>query len=171
MHVPGLITIFLVGYWLFAGLGIFYQSNIRSWCHLLLHNLLDNIRVCPTQSFPDGSNQVLSYVFCLLTSKAFEILHAAFSLHWVSFIYDMFLFVLLLAWFDSKSSPLWKVIWAWISIIYGGDMFFQSDLAFQVQVKSSWALLSSATCVDIQWNEMSYLTGPRCYNTDIYNTK
>ncbi len=30
----------------------------------------------------------------------------------------------------------------------------------------------SATCVDIQWNEMSCLTGPRCYiNTDIQHYK
>ncbi len=38
------------------------------------------------------------------------------------------------------------------------------------QVKSSQVELycHSATCGDIQWNEMSCLTGPRCYiNTDI----
>ncbi len=38
------------------------------------------------------------------------------------------------------------------------------------QVKSSEVELycHPATCVDIQWNEMSCLTGPRCYmNTDL----
>ncbi len=36
-------------------------------------------------------------------------------------------------------------------------------------IKSSQVeLCHSATCGDIQWNEMSCLTGPRCYiNTDI----
>ncbi len=36
---------------------------------------------------------------------------------------------------------------------------------YQVQVE---LYCHSATCVDIQWDEMSCLTGPRCYiNTDI----
>ncbi len=41
---------------------------------------------------------------------------------------------------------------------------------FNDKAKSSQVELycHSATCVDIQWDEMSCLTGPRCYmNTDI----
>ncbi len=41
-------------------------------------------------------------------------------------------------------------------------------------IKSSQVELycHSATCGDIQWNEMSCLTGPRCYiNTDIQHYK
>ncbi len=39
-------------------------------------------------------------------------------------------------------------------------------------LSSSWALLSFCYMWDIQWNEMSCLTGPRCYiNTDIQHYK
>ncbi len=51
------------------------------------------------------------------------------------------------------------------------DIFIRNMLS---QVKSSQVELycHSATCVDIQWNEMLCLTGPRCYmNTDIQRVK
>ncbi len=42
-----------------------------------------------------------------------------------------------------------------------------SEIQVQVQVQVE-LYCHSATCGDIQWNEMSCLTGPRCYiNTDI----
>ncbi len=45
------------------------------------------------------------------------------------------------------------------------------DLLNQVQVQVE-LYCHSATCGDIQWNEMSCLTGPRCYiNTDIQHYK
>ncbi len=45
----------------------------------------------------------------------------------------------------------------------------ESSCVLQVQVQVQVELYChSATCGDIQWNEMSCLTGPRCYiNTDI----
>ncbi len=44
-----------------------------------------------------------------------------------------------------------------------------SSLQVQVQVE---LYCHSAACGDIQWNEMSCLTGPRCYiNTDIQHYK
>ncbi len=45
------------------------------------------------------------------------------------------------------------------------EIIFHGDDTFSSQVE---LYCHSATCVDIQWNEMSCLTGPRCYmNTDI----
>ncbi len=49
-------------------------------------------------------------------------------------------------------------------------MYRATPSMYVYQVKSSQVELycHSATCGDIQWNEMSCLTGPRCYiNTDI----
>ncbi len=47
------------------------------------------------------------------------------------------------------------------------DILKGARQAYQVQVQVE-LYCHSATCGDIQWNEMSCLTGPRCYiNTDI----
>ncbi len=44
-------------------------------------------------------------------------------------------------------------------------------VAYQVQVQVE-LYCHSAACGDIQWNELSCLTGPRCYiNTDIQHYK
>ncbi len=52
------------------------------------------------------------------------------------------------------------------------DLYTEMDFGMHIRMyfKSSQVELycHSATCVDIQWDEMSCLTGPRCYiNTDI----
>ncbi len=61
-----------------------------------------------------------------------------------------------------------------IKIVVSGSPTIRAHLASQNQVKSSQVELycHSAACGDIQWNEMSCLTGPRCYiNTDIQHYK
>ncbi len=59
--------------------------------------------------------------------------------------------------------------WTWIPVesLLSSVCF----LYFQVQVQVE-LYCHSAACGDIQWNEMSCLTGPRCYiNTDIQHYK
>ncbi len=64
------------------------------------------------------------------------------------------------------------ICWCW-STVFSEVHSQRSHLpgnfrALQVQVLVQVELCHSATCGDIQWNEMSCLTGPRCYiNTDI----
>ncbi len=57
-----------------------------------------------------------------------------------------------------------------VSIIWSSSRFHSYTLV-QVQVQVE-LYCHSAACGDIQWNEMSCLTGPRCYiNTDIQHYK
>ncbi len=55
--------------------------------------------------------------------------------HFICFLYDVFVcFAPCMIWLWVHL--FWKVIWAWISIIYGGDsgdMFCQSNLAFKAK--------------------------------------
>uniref|UniRef100_A0A8C2C249 Immunoglobulin domain-containing protein n=1 Tax=Cyprinus carpio TaxID=7962 RepID=A0A8C2C249_CYPCA len=52
--------------------------------------------------------------------------------------------------------------------VYGEDIFIFIYLYIYIFIFTIKLYCHSATCVDIQWNEMSCLTGPRCYiNTDI----
>ncbi len=59
----------------------------------------------------------------------------------------------------------------WTKLIVGLADLSLCTSYFQVQVQVE-LYCHSAACGDIQWNEMSCLTGPRCYiNTDIQHYK
>ncbi len=65
----------------------------------------------------------------------------------------------------AKEKKNWTVA-QWFKVLFSD----KSKFCISFQVKSSQVELycHSATCGDIQWNEMSCLTSPRCYiNIDI----
>ncbi len=71
---------------------------------------------------------------------------------------------------DQRKTKIWSSSLAnnWTRSVYlkfceGTNWQFSIQVQVQVEL-----YCHSATCGDIQWNEMSCLTGPRCYiNTDI----
>ncbi len=80
-------------------------------------------------------------------------------------IYFIFYSLFLIIWFPLRQSWIFS-----ITLVFSVTWSFRNHS----QVKSSQVELycHSAACGDIQWNEMSCLTGPRCYiNTDIQHYK
>ncbi len=61
---------------------------------------------------------------------------------------------------DRHSTSCFSTLSQWLRL--------NAQSLFQVKSSQVEIYCHSATCVDIQWDEMSCLTGPRCYiNTDI----
>ncbi len=55
-----------------------------------------------------------------------------------------------------------------LTVLFDAVQFVKLKIKFKFSSVQVELYCHSATCGDIQWNEMSCLTGPRCYiNTDI----